>query len=813
MLELKNITKCYTVGETKQQVLKGINIRFRRNEFASILGASGSGKTTLLNIISGLNKYDNGDLIIESVSTKKYNDRDWDSYRNHRVGFIFQSYNLISHQSVLSNVEIALALSGVSKKERRKRSIDALTKVGLKEHINKRPNQLSGGQMQRVAIARALVNNPEIILADEPTGALDSETSIQIMELLKEIAKDKLVIMVTHNPEIASKYSTRIIELKDGLIIKDSNPCDFLEKNNTNKTISKTSMSLLTSLGLSFNNLRTKKGRTLLTAFAGSIGIIGIAMILSLTTGVNKYVSSMEKKSLSNFPISLNKNNYDFTKLFELSETKKTKCKENRLCSNDDITEQVDLVKNDITKKNNLKEFKKYIENNEEIKDYIAEIQYGYNLDLQIYSTKNSEYTRINPNSFNPLGNIDIKEESKEVSASLNTNSAPVFQVLLDNEESLNSKYEVVAGTLPQKYNELVLVVNKDNVIPDSVLYALDIKDRKEIAEILDKKSKNEKVEINSTSYSYDEILNLSYKLILNTDYYKLENGIYKDYSTDSEYMKNIVNSGLDVKIVGILKTKDNSTEANYIGYKNSLTEYVINNISKTDIYKAQTTNKDINVLTGEKFDGMDSSYESNCHLLGIADINDPDSINIYPKDFDSKQEIINLIENYNKQQNETGKKDLVLSYTDLIKSVVNGVTSVVNIVSYVLIGFVAISLIVSSIMISIITYISVLERTKEIGILRAMGASKKDVSRVFKAETIIEGLIAGLLGIGIALLISLPINLIVSSLVHIEKIASLPFASAVFLILLSVGLNVLAGHIPSKMASKKDPVIALRSE
>ena len=813
MLELKNITKNYIIGEIKQQVLKGINIKFRRNEFASILGASGSGKTTLLNIIGGLDKYDSGDLIIESVSTKKYNDRNWDSYRNHRVGFIFQSYNLISHQSVLANVEIALALSGVSIKERRKRSIDALTKVGLKEHINKRPNQLSGGQMQRVAIARALVNNPEIILADEPTGALDSETSIQIMELLKEIAKDKLVIMVTHNPEIAQKYSTRIIELKDGLIIKDSNPCNFLEEKNTNKTISKTSMSLLTSLGLSFNNLRTKKGRTILTAFAGSIGIIGIALILSLTTGVNNYISSMEKNSLSNFPISLNKNNYDFTKLFELNETKKIECNGNQLCSNDDITEQVDLVKNDITKKNNLKEFKKYIENNNEIKDYVTEIQYGYNLDLQIYSTKNSDYIRINPNSFNPLGNTDIKEESNNISASLNTNSTPVFQVLLDNEEVLNSKYEVLAGTLPKEYNELVLVINKDNVIPDSVLYALDIKDRKEISELLNNKEIDDKVEVKSTTYSYDEILNLSYKLILNTDYYKYEDGIYKDYSTDSDYMKNIVNNGLDVKIVGILRVKDDSTEANFVGYKSSLTEYVINNISKTDIYKDQTTNKDINVLTGEKFDGMDSSYESNCQLLGIADINDPDSINIYPKDFDSKQQVINLIENYNKMQNENGKTDLVLSYTDLIKTVVKGVTSVVNIVSYVLIGFVAISLIVSSIMISIITYISVLERTKEIGILRAMGASKKDVSRVFKAETIIEGLIAGLIGIGIALLISLPINLIVSALVHIEKIASLPFVSAIFLILLSVVLNVLAGHIPSKMASKKDPVIALRSE
>lgn len=813
MLELKNITKKYIVGETTQQVLKGINVKFRKNEFTSILGASGSGKTTLLNIIGGLDKYDNGDLIIEGTSTKKYTDRDWDSYRNYRVGFIFQSYNLISHQSVLSNVEIALTLSGVSKKERRKRSIDALTKVGLKDHINKKPNQLSGGQMQRVAIARALVNNPEIILADEPTGALDSETSIQIMDLLKEIAKDRLVIMVTHNPEIAKKYSTRIIELKDGVIIKDSNPYDEVKNEKSKKKISKTSMSLITSLGLSFNNLLTKKGRTILTAFAGSIGIIGIALILSLSNGVNTYVSNVERDSLSDFPVSLEKNTYDFSKLLELTETKEIKCKENELCSQDDVTSTVDLLTNGLIKKNNLKEFKAYLENNDEIKNYVSEIKYGYNLDLQIYSTKNSDYTRINPNSFNPLGNTNLTEEQAGVSASVNTESQPVFQELLDNEEVLNSKYEVIAGTLPKEYNELVLVINKDNVIPDSILYALDIKDRKQITDILDKLNKDEEVKVESTSYSYDDILNLSYKLVLNTDYYKLENGVYKDYSYDKEYMKNIVNNGLDIKIVGILRVKDEDTTSNYVGYKHSLTEYVINNISKTEIYKTQTSNKDIDVLTGEKFDGMITTYENNCKLLGIADINDPDTINIYPKDFESKEKIITLIEEYNKTQTDKGNDDLVVSYTDLIKTVVSGITSIIDIISFVLIGFVAISLIVSSIMIAIITYISVLERTKEIGILRAIGASKKDVSRVFKAETIIEGLIAGLLGIGIALLIIAPINLIVSALAGIDKIASLPLGSAIFLILLSVGLNVLAGHIPSKMASKKDPVIALRSE
>lgn len=813
MLELKNITKQYIVGETTQQVLKGINVKFRKNEFTSILGASGSGKTTLLNIIGGLDKYDNGDLIIEGTSTKKYIDRDWDSYRNYRVGFIFQSYNLISHQSVLSNVEIALTLSGVSKKERRKRSIEALTKVGLKDHINKKPNQLSGGQMQRVAIARALVNNPEIILADEPTGALDSETSIQIMELLKEIAKDKLVIMVTHNPEIAKKYSTRIIELKDGVIIKDSNPYDEVKNEKSKKKISKTSMSLITSLALSFNNLLTKKGRTFLTAFAGSIGIIGIALILSLSNGVNTYVSNVERDSLSDFPVSLEKNTYDFSKLLELTETKEIKCKENELCSQDDVTSIVDLLTNGLIKKNNLKEFKNYLENNNKINDYVSEIKYGYNLDLQIYSTKNSDYTRINPNSFNPLGNTNLTEEQAGVSASVNTESQPVFQELLDNEEVLNSKYDVLAGKLPKEYNELVLVINKDNVIPDSILYALDIKDRKQITEILDKLNKDEEVKVESTSYSYNDILNLSYKLVLNTDYYKLENGVYEDYSQDKEYMKNIVNNGFDIKIVGILRVKDEDTTSNYVGYKHSLTEYVINNISKTEIYKNQTGNKDINILTGEKFDGMMTTYENNCKLLGIADINDPDTINIYPKDFESKEQILTLIEKYNKTQTDKGNDDLVVSYTDLIKTVVSGITSIIDIISLVLIGFISISLIVSSTMIAIITYISVLERTKEIGILRAIGASKKDVSRVFKAETIIEGLIAGLLGIGIALLIIAPINLIISTLAGIDKIASLPLDSAIFLIILSIGLNVLAGHIPSKMASKKDPVIALRSE
>ncbi len=810
MLILKNISKSYVVGENKQQILKEININFRKNEFTSILGASGSGKTTLLNIIGGLDKYDGGELIIEGISTKKYSDKDWDSYRNYRVGFIFQNYNLISHQTILSNVEMALTLSGISKKERKQRAKRALENVGLKDHMNKRPNQLSGGQMQRVAIARALVNNPEIILADEPTGALDSSTSIQIMELLKNISKDKLVIMVTHNPELAKVYSSRIIELKDGVITKDSNPADNMKIENKKRKINRTSMSFLTSLGLSFNNLLTKKGRTILTALAGSIGIIGIALILSLSNGVKDYVSNMERDSLSNFPIVIEKNSYDFTKLLSIEEEQEQECKNNELCSRDDITAQVSLFTKELIKKNDLKSFKEYLENNEEIENYISEINYGYNLDLQIYSTNNSSLTRINPSNFNII-NTSVSEEG--VNVSNNTDTTPVFRELLNNEEVLNSKYEVLAGSFPKDYNELVLIVGKDNIINDSILYSLDIKDRKELTDVLSKINNGEKVDINSNNYSYEDILNLSYKLILNTDYYKYEDNYYKDYSNDKEYLKNVVNNGLDIKVVGVLRVKDKDTESGFIGYKHSLTEYVINNIATTDIYKKQISNPEVNVLTNEKFDNITNTYEKNCRMLGIADINDPSSVNIYPKDFESKEKIVEIIENYNKEQTNNNNKEKVITYTDLIKTVISGVTSIVSMISFVLIGFVAISLIVSSIMIAIITYISVLERTKEIGILRAIGASKKDITRVFRAETVIEGLIAGLLGIGIALLICVPVNLIVSSLTGINQIASMPIGSAIFLILLSIVLNVFAGNIPSKMASKKNPVEALRNE
>ena len=793
MLELKDIKKSYYIGYNEQKVLKGISVKFRRNEFTSILGASGSGKTTLLNIIGGLDKYNDGDLLIDGNSTKKYTDRDWDSYRNYRVGFIFQSYNLIGHQSVLSNVEMALTLSGVSKAERKQRAKDALIKVGLEEHINKKPNQLSGGQMQRVAIARALVNDPEIILADEPTGALDSETSVQIMDLLKEVAKDKLIIMVTHNPEIAKKYSTRIIELKDGVIIKDSNPVKDKKEDKKDKEVKKTSMSLLTSLGLSYNNLLTKMGRTILTAIAGSIGIIGIALILSLTNGVQGYVKQMERDSLTSYPISIEKDSVDISKLFTFEQEEEIKCEEGKICSKNDISKKISMITEGMIKKNDLTNFKKYIDENEKFKEYSTEITYGYNLDLQIYSSNN---VKVNPNTFNVFSGIAFESEE--------------FTELLDNEEYLKDRYEVLAGDFPKEYNELVIIVPKDYIISDSVLYALDIKDRNEVAKNYEEKILNKN---DSTTYSYEDLLNRSYKLVLQSSYYKKEHGIYVDYSSDYNYMKNVVNNGLDIKVVGVLRAKTNDVESDKVGYRHSLTEYVINEISKTNIYKDQISNKEINVLTGAKFSDTDTTYEEVTKELGIADLNNPSIINIYPKDFDSKEEIISLIDKYNEEQKSNNHEEYVIEYTDMLKSLVNGITSIVGIISYVLIGFVAISLIVSSIMISIITYISVLERTKEIGILRAIGASKKDVSRVFIAETIIEGLFAGCLGILVAFLLCLPINALVYKLADISNIASLPIGSSLFLIGLSVVLNVIAGIIPAYMASKKDPVVALRSE
>lgn len=806
MLEIKRITKTYNTAGFKQKALDDVNINFRSNEFASILGPSGSGKTTLLNIIGGLDHYDTGDLIINETSTKRYKDRDWDTYRNHRVGFVFQSYNLIPHQSVLSNVELALTLSGVSPKERKRRAKKVLEKVSLEKHINKKPSQLSGGQMQRVAIARALVNDPEILLADEPTGALDSETSIQIMNLLKEIAKDKLVIMVTHNPDLAETYSTRIVKLKDGKIIEDTNPYNGKENTKLDlerekKNTKKTQMSLKTALSLSLNNLMTKKGRTILTAFAGSIGIIGIAVILSLSNGVQEYIDRVQKETLSSYPLSIEANTIDLTSMIEsFTAVEDTPCEENMICTTDNISNSPYLTMQSSVITNNLKNFKSHLEENEEIQNYVTDIQYTYNLDLQIYSrNSHDEIVKVNPNNENANTIMGMQTASSSMLSN-------AFKELIDSEELLSSQYEVLSGKMPEAYNELVLIVDEDNKIPLSIMYSLDIENREELSDIITKLSNGEEVDINTINYDYNDLINTTYKLILNTDFYQKENGIWiNKYDIEELY-----NNAIELKIVGVIKVREGATATSgYLGYTHDLTEYVINEINTKEITKDQLADPETNILTGQKFDGFTSTYENNLKILGIADLDNPETINIYPKDFSSKENIEEIIKDYN----DTADEQNQIKYTDMVGVLLSGITTIIDVISYILIAFVAISLVVSSIMIAIITYISVLERTKEIGILRAIGASKKDVTRVFNAETLIEGFISGIIGIAVTLLISIPVNIIVENLFGVPNIAKLPVAGAVILIIISVLLTVVAGLVPARMASKKDPVEALRSE
>lgn len=820
MLELKKIKKVYKTEGFTQTALNEVSISFRKNEFASILGPSGSGKTTLLNIVGGLDKYDSGDLIINGVSTKKYKDRDWDTYRNHKIGFVFQSYNLIGHQTILSNVELALTLSGVSKKERKERAIEALTKVGLKDHVNKRPNQLSGGQMQRVSIARALVNNPDILLADEPTGALDSETSVQIMNLLCEIAKEKLVIMVTHNDELAEEYSTRIVKLKDGVIINDTNPYDTTDSEVENKksTDKHTSMNFMTALSLSMNNLLTKKWRTILTAFAGSIGIIGIAMILSLSTGVQDYIDRVQKETLSSYPLSIEANTIDFTSMMQNAKGMNDEvvtCNDNSVCTTDDITINPYLTMQSSIVSNNLNDFKSFLDNNGgNINDYTTDIQYSYDLDIQIYSTNTDNgVIRLNPNTFSVVPNMDssMMDTSYMTSSTEAMMSTNVFKELISSKDLLTSQYELVAGTEPTAYNEVVLVVNEDNTIPASLMYSLDLEDRTDMASIIEKVTSGEDITLDSINYTYDDLLGTTFKLVLNTDYYSYDNGIYKNMTTDSEYMKNLVSNGTDLKIIGVMKVNKDAVTATsgYIGYTHDLTTHVINSINETDIVKAQKSSIDTDIFTGLAFNNYDTSYDKNLETLGSVDLENPSIINIYPKDFEAKTSIENVIKDYNKTVDEKNR----ISYTDIVGTLMSGIVSIIDVITYILIAFVAISLVVSSIMIAIITYISVLERTKEIGILRAVGASKKDVSRVFNAETVIEGFIAGFIGVGVTYLFSIPINKIVYSLFDVSNIASLHINHAIILILISVILTVVAGIVPSKMASKKDPAVALRTE
>ena len=870
MLELKNITKDYVSGDSTVQALKGISIEFRKSEFVSILGQSGCGKTTLLNIIGGLDRYTSGDLVINGKSTKKFKDKDWDAYRNYSVGFVFQNYNLIPHQTVLSNVELALTISGVSREERKERAIKALEDVGLKEQIHKKPNQLSGGQMQRVAIARALVNNPDIILADEPTGALDTKTSVQIMEILKEISKDKLIVMVTHNPELAEKYSTRIVRILDGVITDDSKP--FTEEDRKNEKDAKakdgrTSMKFFTALRLSLNNLMTKKGRTLLTSFAGSIGIIGIALILSISNGVQSYINRVEEDTLSSYPITIDESTVDISSMMEslMGETEEnTEAHEDgKIYSRDIMNDMISTLSSKVSS-NNLEALKNYIENeNSTIKDNASAIKYNYNLNINLYKEDTSNgVVRVNPSTvMNAFGMEDMMEaqESSPMSSMFGSSmtsmsNTDVWEEMLDNEELLHSQYDLVAGNWPTNYNEVVLIVNENNEISDYTLYALGLKDQNELEERWNKVQNGEEVEESeSTSYTYDELLDLSFKLVLNSDYYAKENGLWVDKSEDEAYMKELLNNCENINVVGIIKQNEQSVATGMsggIGYTKDLKEYVINKTNEAEIVKEQKNNPDINVFTGLAFPDEDSktfdysqlsdeqraqlamlsteelaeimetysnnanaSYDGNLELLGAVDLNKPSSIRIYPKDFDAKDVITQEIDNYNQKQRDDGKEENVINYTDMIGIMMSSVSQIIDTISYVLIAFVAISLVVSSIMIGIITYISVLERTKEIGILRAIGASKKDISRVFNAETFIVGLIAGLLGIGVTVLLNIPITKIIYAVTGVSVTVSLPVAGGVILVLISMILTIIAGLIPARMASKKDPVEALRTE
>ena len=823
MLELKKITKIYQTGEFKQTALDNVTVNFRNNEFVSILGPSGSGKTTMLNIIGGLDKYTSGDLIINELSTKEFKDGDWDTFRNHRVGFVFQSYNLIGHQTILSNVELALTLSGVSKEERIRKAKQALKKVGLIDHINKKPNQLSGGQMQRVAIARALVNDPEILLADEPTGALDTDTSEDIMNLLKEIAKNKLVIMVTHNQELAEKYSTRIISIKDGKITNDTDKYDG--KNNTKQDeeirkqkTKKTSMSFKTALGLSLNNLLTKKGRTILTAFAGSIGIIGIALILSLSTGVNNYIARVQEDTLTSYPLSIEQATADMSSMMLdfANQNNREEHTDGKIYSNDLMTSLVETMASEI-KTNNLKDFKKYLESNpNNLNDYINDIRYTYNLDLQIYSKDTSKITKLNPSTvFSSFGFGSQDSSGTMGNMSMMGSRMDVFNELSDNTSLLKNTYDIVSGRLPETKEEVVLIVDSYGEISDYALYAIGLKDQQELTEMTGKIMKGEKLEEPiQTSYTYDELIGTEFKLVLNTDYYKKQGNIWIDKSSDTNHMKEIIDKGLTLKIVGIIKPNEESSNqtSGEVGYTKELTEYVITKIRESEIAKEQLANKDKSVLTNSAFTPL-YTYEVALSSLGIVDLDNPSTINIYPKDFKSKDEIVKIIDSYNEEKENNDEKESVITYTDYVGILMSSITTIVDVISYVLIAFVSISLVVSSIMIGVITYISVLERTKEIGILRAIGARKKDISRVFNAETFIIGLIAGLLGIIITILLNIPINIIIENLSGIKNVSTLPINGAVILVIISVILTLIGGLIPSRYASKKDPVVALRSE
>ena len=986
MLKLKGITKDYDVGEDKVHALKGIDLEFRESEFVAILGHSGCGKTTLLNIIGGLDGYTDGDLIINGKSTKDFTDRDWDSYRNHSIGFIFQSYNLIPHQTVLANVELALTLSGVSKSERRERAIKALEQVGLGDQLTKKPNQMSGGQMQRVAIARALVNDPDILLADEPTGALDSETSVQIMDILKEISKDKLIIMVTHNPDLAEEYASRIIRLKDGLITDDSQPYNS-DPAEEGKGISlkKTVMSYMTALSLSLNNLMTKKGRTLLTAFAGSIGIIGIALILSISTGVNNYIDRIQEDTLSSYPISIMAESVDMSALMTTlmginAENEDNQHDNDAVYANTVMYDMMDSMANAEIETNNLKAFKEFLDKEQseaaetELSEHVTNIQYSYNLAFNLYTTDtDGKIVKSDPIALmTSMRNGIIGEEAGAATDSYvssmggtaefeSSSQIMVWQEMLDGENGelisdvVKQQYDVLYGSWPQNYDEIVLIVDDNNEVSDLVLYALGLKSSNDMLSVMtDYMTGKEKEETKVESWSYADICQKEFGLIIPADCYQKdpETGEYIDISQEDLGLKTLYSSAMKLKIVGIIRQNDDAVSGmmtGALGYTKALTDEVIAQTATRDMVKQQLETPDTDIFTGLPFKDDDSipsdeeieqivkeyfatisdeekaeiyiSYSSvapqsyidqildeqlsgvtradiennvltdypeyadmlaamddetlfsymremiaaqiseqyaqqmretmsamptaslvdafnNCYFttegyrmiydefipdafsksslennlleLGYVDLDSPSVINIYVSTFADKDAVAEIIEDYNSKVSE----DDQISYTDYVALIMSSVTTIINVISYVLIAFVAISLIVSSIMIGIITYISVLERTKEIGILRAIGASKKDISRVFNAETVIVGFAAGIIGILTTLLLCIPINAIVHKLTNIYSInAVLPPAAAIILVAISMILTVVAGVIPSRVAANKDPVVALRTE
>ena len=867
MLKLKNITKDYVLGDTTVHALRGVSLEFRESEFVSILGQSGCGKTTLLNIIGGLDKYTDGDLVINGKSTKQFQDRDWDTYRNHSIGFVFQSYNLIPHQTVLSNVELALTLSGVSPDERKKRAIAVLEKVGLGDQLYKKPNQMSGGQMQRVAIARALVNDPDILLADEPTGALDSETSVQIMDILKEISKEKLIIMVTHNPEIAENYSTRIIRLLDGKVTDDSNPYSTEdEKEVVPKPVKKKrSMSFFTALLLSLNNLMTKKGRTFLTSFAGSIGIIGIALILSVSTGVNAYITSIEESTMSSYPLQIQQSTMDtatlLTSLMNQNQFEESR-DPNKVYSSDIMVAMMNAISSGYTE-NNLTKFMAHLKDPASgFKDLTTDIKYSYRANLNTYSVHTSggitEYKK-NLDSMNELFE-EIGLSGMGASSAMMGGAS--FAELVGDCNYIASQYDLVYGKYPENPNQIVIIVDENNQITDYILYTIGIRDLQEVKDYIKAATEAQKngtentFKIPATSYTFEEICGYRFKALLDSDYYKVNYEGKIVERTEAE-LKTALDNALELEIVGILTPAEDSVSTvsiGCIGYLPSLMPTLIEQVNNSDVVKAQLDNKDTDMFSMLPFEATkytiedapvlremaiaaqpamkpmidmmsdqqlvdtfnsmlqesSSTYESNLNKLGYVDLEKPNMISIYPKDFEAKEKIVELISQYNNAQEKSDK----ITYTDTVALLMSSVTTIINAISYVLIAFVAISLVVSSIMIGIITYISVLERTKEIGILRAIGASKKDISHVFNAETLIVGFTAGAIGIISTLLLNIVINIILYSLTGLATLkATLPVVGAIVLVLISMGLTLIAGLIPSRVAAKKDPVIALRTE